>query len=96
MRQVAIIGGGISALATAYLLQEKAKSQNIAIGILMALSMEAIMAVVTTINIHGYSDFNLFSSFWVKSYFLALPFALVMSPVMTILIKPKLDAYLAK
>lgn len=70
--------------------------QNIAIGILMALSMEAIMAVVTTINIHGYSDFNLFSSFWVKSYFLALPFALVMSPVMTILIKPKLDAYLAK
>ena len=33
MRQVAIIGGGISALATAYLLQEKAKSQNIAIGV---------------------------------------------------------------
>ncbi|WP_121626583.1 DUF2798 domain-containing protein [Poseidonibacter antarcticus] len=70
--------------------------QNIAIGILMALSMEAIMAVVTTINIHGYSDFNLFSSFWLKSYLLALPFALVMSPMMTILVKPKLDAYLAK
>ena len=33
MRQVAIIGGGISALATAYLLQEKAKSQNIALGV---------------------------------------------------------------
>ena len=33
MRQVAIVGGGISALATAYLLQEKAKSQNIAIGV---------------------------------------------------------------
>jgi len=68
----------------------------IAIGILIALSMEAIMAIVTTINIHGYSDFSLFSSFWLKSYLLALPFALVISPVMTILVKPKLDAYLAK
>jgi len=54
------------------------------------------MAIVTTINIHGYSDFSLFSSFWLKSYLLALPFALVISPVMTILVKPKLDAYLAK
>lgn len=70
--------------------------QNIAIGILMALSMEAIMAIVTTFNIHGYSDFNLFSSFWLKSYLLALSFALLMVPIMTILIKPKLDAYLAK
>lgn len=33
MRQVAIIGGGISALATAYILQEKAKKQNITLGV---------------------------------------------------------------
>ena len=70
--------------------------QNIAIGVLMALSMEAIMAIVTTLNIHGYENFNLFSSFWLKSYLFALPFALFMAPLMTILIKPKLDAYLAK
>ena len=70
--------------------------QNILVGICMALSMESIMAISTTINIIGYPNFDIFSSFWLKSYLAALPFALVFSPIMTILIKPKLEAYLAK
>lgn len=70
--------------------------QNILIGIVIALFMEAIMAIITTMNILGYPDFNQFSSYWLRSYLLALPFALVISPLMTIFIKPKLDAYLAK
>lgn len=70
--------------------------QNILIGFLMALSMEAVMATVTTLNTIGYENINLFSSFWLKSYLLALPFALVFSPIMTIFIKPRMDVYLAK
>lgn len=70
--------------------------QNILIGIVMALCMEAIMAIITTLNILGYPDISEFSSFWLRSYLLALPAALVISPLMTIFIKPKLDVYLAK
>ena len=66
---------------------------NILIGLIMALFMEAIMAVSTTI---GLSDLGSFYGTWLKSYLTALPFALVLSPIMTILVKPKLDAYLAK
>ena len=70
--------------------------QNILIGMIMALSLEAIMAVITTINTIGYQNYDLFSSFWLKSYLIAVPIALVISPLMTIFIKPTLDAYLAK
>jgi hypothetical protein len=70
--------------------------QNILIGIIMALCMEAIMAIITTLNILGYPNISQFSSFWLRSYLLALPAALVISPLMTIFVKPKLDAYLAK
>lgn len=46
----------------------------------MALSMEAIMAVSTTINIVGFSSFNIFANIWLKSYLIALPFALWSPP----------------
>ncbi|WP_368031375.1 DUF2798 domain-containing protein [Arcobacter sp. s6] len=69
--------------------------QNILVGICMALCMESIMAISTTINIIGYPSFELFSSFWLKSYLAALPFALIFSPIMTIVIKPKIEKFLA-
>ena len=69
--------------------------QNILVGICMALCMESIMAISTTINIIGYPNFDMFSSFWLKSYLAALPFALVFSPIMTILIKPRVESFLA-
>ena len=69
--------------------------QNILVGICIALSMESIMAISTTINIIGYSSFDMFSSFWLKSYLAALPFALVFSPIMTVFIKPKIDKFLS-
>ncbi len=70
--------------------------QNILIGVCMALFMESIMAISTTVSIIGYPNFDLFSSFWLKSYLAALPFALVFSPIMTIVIKPKIESFLAK
>lgn len=40
--------------------------QNILVGICMALCMESIMAISTTINIIGYPSFELFSSFGLR------------------------------
>lgn len=69
--------------------------QNILVGVCIALCMESIMAISTTINIIGYPSFELFSSFWLKSYLAALPFALIFSPIMTIIIKPRIEKFLA-
>lgn len=71
-------------------------TQNIMIGILIAIVMEAIMAISTTLNIDGYHGLIQFFNFWLKTYLAALPFALIFSPIMTIFIKPKLEAYLEK
>ncbi len=68
--------------------------QNIILGIFMALCMEAIMAISTSINILGLSNLDSFLDVWLKSYLAALPLALFFSPIMTIFIKPKLDRYL--
>ena len=70
--------------------------QNILVGICMALCMESIMAISTTVSIIGYPNFDSFSSFWLKSYLAALPFALVFSPIMTLLIKPRIERFLSK
>lgn len=70
--------------------------QNILVGICMALFMESIMAISNAVSIIGYTSFELFSSFWLKSYLAALPFALVFSPIMTMVIKPKIETYLSK
>lgn len=69
--------------------------QNILVGVCMALCMESIMAISTTISIIGYPNFDSFSSFWLKSYLAALPFALVFSPIMTIFIKPKMEKFIS-
>ena len=68
--------------------------QNILVGVCIALCMESIMAISATINILGYPSFDVFLSFWLKSYLSTLPFALVFSPIMTILIKPKIEKFL--
>lgn len=53
------------------------------------------MAISTTINIVGYSSLDTFFSIWFKSYLAALPFAMVFSPIMTLLIKPRIEKFLA-
>lgn len=73
----------------------KALIQNLLVGICIALCMESIMAISTTVSIIGYPNFDSFSSFWLKSYLAALPFALIFSPIMTIVIKPKIEAYIS-
>ncbi|MBJ2138228.1 DUF2798 domain-containing protein [Paraglaciecola chathamensis] len=69
--------------------------KNLIFGFGMALSMEAIMALSTTYRNIGLGDLQQFSQAFLASYLMVLPVALVLSPIMTLLVKPKMEAFLA-
>ncbi|ABG38817.1 hypothetical protein Patl_0285 [Paraglaciecola sp. T6c] len=69
--------------------------KNLIFGFGMALSMEAVMALSTTYRNIGLGDWQQFSQAFLASYLMVLPVALVLSPIMTLLIKPKMEAFLA-
>lgn len=68
--------------------------QNITFGLGMACIMESIMGVVTTVNLHGYES-SLFASQWSAAFLAALPVGIVFSIVMSLVIKPRLETFLA-
>lgn len=70
--------------------------RNIVFGLLMAVLMESIMAVVTTVNLHGFMMLKEFVDFWLATFVSALPAGLVISVLMSLVIKPKLAAFWAK
>ncbi|WP_421849554.1 DUF2798 domain-containing protein [Marinomonas sp.] len=70
--------------------------QNICFGLVMAVVMESIMAIVTTVNIHGFMVLKEFVDFWLVTFVSALPAGLVISVLMSLVIKPKLAAFWAK
>ena len=70
--------------------------KNIVFGLLMAVLMESIMAVVTTVNLHGFMMLKEFVDFWLVTFVSALPAGLVISVLMSLVIKPKLAAFWAK
>lgn len=69
--------------------------KNLIFSLGMALSMEAIMALSTTYRNIGLGDWQQFSQAFLASYLMVLPVALVLSPIMTLFIKPKMEAFLA-
>ncbi|RBP81845.1 DUF2798 domain-containing protein [Marinomonas rhizomae] len=70
--------------------------KNIVFGLVMAVLMESIMAVVTTINLHGFMVLKEFVDFWLATFISALPAGLAISVLMSLVIKPKLAAFWAK
>lgn len=74
---------------------QKEAFKNIVIGISMAIIMESIMALVTTMNNLGFTATIEFISFWWQAFLIALPVGLMISVVMTMTIKPKLERFLA-
>ena len=70
--------------------------QNLIFGFIMATVMESIMAIVTTINLRGFIALEKFISFWFSTFVCALPAGLVISVLMSLVIKPKLSAFWAK
>ena len=68
--------------------------KNITFGFGMAFIMEAIMGAVTTMNLHGYES-SVFASQWSAAFLAALPVGIVFSIVMSLVIKPRLETFLA-
>jgi len=69
--------------------------QNFIIGILMAVVMESFMALVTTINNVGILTITELAGYWWHAFLIALPLGLVISLLMTLFVKPRLERYMA-
>lgn len=97
---IAPIGGVISYLVhhlVNYLFPNLTKLGNsLVFGLFMAIIMESIMAIVTTINVHGFIAVAELTVFWLQTFAAALPAGLAISVLMSIMIKPRLVAFLAK
>jgi hypothetical protein len=97
---IAPIGGVISIVTNSlvnkvfYTLSMTQK--NIVFGFIMAVVMESIMAIVTTINLHGFLILSEFIALWGTTFISALPAGLVISILMSLVIKPKLAVFWAK
>ena len=69
--------------------------RNIIVGISMAFVMESIMSAVTAANNIGLTDISIFINAWFRGFIIALPLGLVISIVMAISLKPKLERFMA-
>ncbi|MBU2872177.1 DUF2798 domain-containing protein [Colwellia sp. E2M01] len=65
-------------------------------GVLMAIVMESILAVVTTTVNHGYESHLQFINLVSTSFIYALPVGLAFSCLMTLILQPKLQQFLAR
>lgn len=63
-------------------------------GLGMAVVMESIMSAVTTTNLQGFNNPE-FSSFWLSSFLTALPLGIVFSVIISLVLKPKIEAFWA-
>ena len=70
------------------------KKRNLIVGIGMAIAMESIMAFSTAWNNIGFHDMSAFYSAWSRALLAALPVALVLSTIISMTIKPKIERFL--
>jgi hypothetical protein len=64
-------------------------------GVLMAVVMESIMAIVTTVTNHEQLAFQQFFGVFINSFLYALPVGLTFACLMTFVLHPKLERFLA-
>ncbi|XPF93228.1 DUF2798 domain-containing protein [Colwellia sp. RE-S-Sl-9] len=70
--------------------------KNLLQGILMAVIMESLMAVVSILNSHSYESITEFSGYFLNTLLYALPVGLALSCFMSLVVKPKLEKHLTK
>ncbi len=85
----------ISKMVVLVLPKASEAKRNVIIGVTMALVVESIMALVTTLNNIGFPAISEFFTAWWSALIIALPLGLLISLIMTTFIKPKLERYLA-
>ncbi|PKG57105.1 hypothetical protein CXF83_17285 [Shewanella sp. Choline-02u-19] len=85
----------ISKIVVLVLPRASESKRNVIIGVAMALVMESIMALVTTLNNIEFTTLSELMNVWWSALIIALPLGLLISLMMTTLVKPKLERYLA-
>ncbi|WP_413692748.1 DUF2798 domain-containing protein [Psychromonas sp. KJ10-2] len=68
--------------------------RNLVTGTIMAFTMEAVMSFSTAINNIGLADLGDFYQGWLAGYLGALPVGLAIIVVMSLTIKPKIEAFI--
>ncbi|SFK64178.1 DUF2798 domain-containing protein [Methylophaga sulfidovorans] len=68
--------------------------KNLIIGIVMALLMESAMAASTAVSQVGLSNLNQLTAEWSQNFIAAIPVGLVIAILMTLVVKPKLQAFM--
>jgi hypothetical protein len=69
--------------------------KNMLIGLVMALFMEAVMAIGSASTNVGFSDITIFVDVWLQAYLTALPLGILIAVVMTLTLKPKIQRFMA-
>ncbi|WOD07657.1 DUF2798 domain-containing protein [Marinomonas sp. GJ51-6] len=64
-------------------------------GVFMAFVMESILAVSTTANLTGFTNAAAFLSAWQQAFLAALPFGLCIGLMMSLVLKPRLEKFMA-
>jgi hypothetical protein len=70
--------------------------KNLVHGFLMAVIMESMMALVTTLATHGYQSNHDFFSLFFNCLIYALPVGLTITSFISLVIKPRFEQYLAQ
>jgi hypothetical protein len=85
----------ISKLVSIALPKATESRQNFVIGVSMAVIMESIMTLVTTINNIDINTVTELTIYWWQAFVIALPLGLLISLIMSLFVKPRLDRYMA-
>ncbi len=85
----------ISKIVSIALPKATESKQNFVIGVSMAVIMESIMALVTTINNIDVKTVTELTVYWWQAFVIALPLGLLISLIMSLFVKPKLERYMA-
>ncbi|MFA7555676.1 MAG: DUF2798 domain-containing protein [Spongiibacteraceae bacterium] len=64
-------------------------------GFFMAFFMESILAASTTVNLLGFTGTVAFVTAWQQAFIAALPFGLFMALMMSLVLKPRLEKFMA-
>ena len=91
----AVLSIVVNKLVKATLPNHSAHRQNIVFGLSMALIMEGVMAASTTMSNLGFGGIEPFFMAWVKTYATALPLGMMIACLMSLVVKPRIERFLA-
>lgn len=85
----------VNTMVNRYLSNWPLTKRNLTHGVVTAIVMESVMAVITTINTHNYASSIQFLDEYFTSLFSALPIGLAFACIMSLFVKPRIEKHLS-